>query len=125
MKWERIKDVLPIRPETVGLGQPSFRQRRVVVVCRWRGLPERYGKYKSLHMRFSRWTASGVWEKKIFQRLLRYWKLYGVSTYKRCKVVWILLQLRGGDRYELSEAQWHRIKDLLLGRGTCRADGSG
>jgi putative transposase len=30
--------------------------------ARWSDLPERYGKYKSVHMRFMRWARSGVWE---------------------------------------------------------------
>lgn len=38
--------------------------------ARWSDLPKRYGKYKSVHKRFSRWTQSGVWE-KIFKILIR------------------------------------------------------
>ena len=38
--------------------------------ARWHDLPERYGKYKSVHKRFSRWVKSGVWE-KVFHELLR------------------------------------------------------
>jgi transposase len=36
----------------------------------WRDLPERYGKYKSLHKRFSRWAKAGVWE-KVFASLIK------------------------------------------------------
>ena len=28
----------------------------------WRDLPERFGAWKNIHTRFSRWSASGVWE---------------------------------------------------------------
>jgi transposase len=35
----------------------------------WHDLPDRYGKYKSVHKRFSRWATSGVWE-KVFQQLV-------------------------------------------------------
>ena len=28
----------------------------------WHDLPERYGKWKSTHKRFSRWAKNGVWE---------------------------------------------------------------
>jgi hypothetical protein len=28
----------------------------------WRDLPERFGDWKNIHKRFSRWAASGVWE---------------------------------------------------------------
>jgi transposase len=29
----------------------------------WRDLPERFGDWKNVHWRFSRWAASGVWER--------------------------------------------------------------
>jgi transposase len=28
----------------------------------WRDIPERFGDWKNIHKRFSRWAASGVWE---------------------------------------------------------------
>ena len=31
--------------------------------ARWSDLPERYGKHKSVHKRFSRWATSGVWDR--------------------------------------------------------------
>ena len=34
----------------------------------WHDLPERYGKYKSVHKRFSRWAKAGVWE-RVFEVL--------------------------------------------------------
>jgi transposase len=30
--------------------------------ARWSDLPERYGKYKTVHKRFTRWARAGVWE---------------------------------------------------------------
>ena len=36
----------------------------------WHDLPQRYGKYKSVHKRFVRWAQSGVWN-RIFQELVR------------------------------------------------------
>jgi transposase len=38
--------------------------------ARWHDLPERYGKYKSVHKRFVRWAHIGVWE-RIFEALVR------------------------------------------------------
>jgi transposase len=29
----------------------------------WHDLPERYGKYKTVHKRFTRWAKAGVWER--------------------------------------------------------------
>ncbi len=34
----------------------------------WRDLPERFGDWKNVHRRFSRWAKSGVWE-GVFQHL--------------------------------------------------------
>lgn len=31
--------------------------------ARWQDLPERYGNWKSVHKRFTRWAKSGVWER--------------------------------------------------------------
>ncbi len=30
--------------------------------ARWHDLPERYGKWKTAHKRFTRWAKAGVWE---------------------------------------------------------------
>lgn len=34
----------------------------------WRDLPERYGKWKTVHKRFSRWCHAGIWE-QVFETL--------------------------------------------------------
>jgi len=34
----------------------------------WHDLPERYGKWKTVHRRFSRWCHAGAWE-RIFKTL--------------------------------------------------------
>jgi len=36
--------------------------------ARWSDLPERYGKYKSVHKRFTRWARAGVWA-RLFEAL--------------------------------------------------------
>ena len=68
-QWRRIEGLLPDRAGMVG--RPAEDNRRFVngvlwVVrsgMRWEDLPERYGKYKSVHKRFARWARSGVWDK--------------------------------------------------------------
>ena len=76
VQWEKIKDLLPGRVESVGrtAGDNRVFVNGVLWVLRsgahWHDLPERYGKYKSLHKRFSRWAASGVWE-MVFHELVR------------------------------------------------------
>lgn len=37
----------------------------------WRDLPERYGKWKTVHKRFSRWCHAGVWE-RVFDAITAY-----------------------------------------------------
>jgi transposase len=75
VQWERIKDFLPGRTEHVGRTAMDNRLfvNGVLWVLRsgapWHALPDRYGKYKSVHKRFSRWAASGVWE-KVFHELV-------------------------------------------------------
>ena len=36
--------------------------------CKWRALPEKYGKWYTIYMRFNRWSKNGVLE-KIFKEL--------------------------------------------------------
>ncbi len=73
-QWERIKDMLPGRKETVGVTAKDNRLFVDAVLYRyragipWRDLPERFGDFRVVHTRFSRWAQSGVWE-KLFKRL--------------------------------------------------------
>ena len=75
-QWSRIQDLLPGRTESVGrtaVDNRVFVNGVLWVLrsgARWSDLPERYGKYKSVHKRFARWAASGVWD-QIFRTLIR------------------------------------------------------
>jgi transposase len=73
-QWDRIKDFLPGREGYVG-GQAEDNRLFVEAVlyryrtgCPWRDLPERFGMWKSVHQRFSRWAKTGVFE-RIFAML--------------------------------------------------------
>jgi transposase len=74
-QWRRIEGLLPGRADTVGRTAADNRRfvNGVLWVlrsgARWHDLPERYGKYKSVHKRFGRWAANGVWD-KIFSDLV-------------------------------------------------------
>jgi transposase len=76
LQWARLKDLVPGRVEHVGRTALDNRQfiNGVLWVlrsgARWSDLPERYGKYKSVHTRFMRWARSGVWE-SLFDDLVR------------------------------------------------------
>ncbi len=71
---ERIKDWLPGRRETVGVTAKDNRLFVEAVIYRyragipWRDLPERFGDFRVVHTRFSRWSKKGIWE-KIFKIL--------------------------------------------------------
>ena len=73
-QWERIKNFLPGREETVGVTAQDNRLFVEAVIYRyragtpWRDLPERFGDWKNIHRRFSRWAKTGVWE-RVFQHL--------------------------------------------------------
>lgn len=75
-QWERIKDLLPGREETVGVTAEDNRLFVEAVLYRyragvaWRDLPERFGDWKNIHRRHRRWSESGVWE-RVFKHLAR------------------------------------------------------
>ena len=73
-QWEDIKDLLPGREGHVGVTAKDNRLFVEAVLYRyragipWRDLPERFGDWKAVHTRFSRWAKSGVGE-NLFKRL--------------------------------------------------------
>jgi len=75
-QWERIRDLLPGKtgdPGRAGADNRLFVNAVLWVLrsgARWSDLPERYGKYKTVHKRFMRWAAKGVWE-RLFKVLSR------------------------------------------------------
>ncbi len=75
-QWKRIEGLLPGRVDTVGWTAADNRVFVNAVLwvlrsgMRWQDLPECYGKYKSVHKRFSRWSTGGVWD-KVFADLVK------------------------------------------------------
>ena len=73
-QWARMEHLLPGRVGHVGGTARDNRLFVEAVLYRyragipWRDLPERFGGWKNTHTRFSRWAASGVWE-RVFQAL--------------------------------------------------------
>lgn len=74
VQWERIKDLLPGRDGYVGVTAKDNRTfiNGVLWITRsgaaWRDLPPRYGDWKNVHRRCSRWAKTGVW-KQLFEVL--------------------------------------------------------
>jgi transposase len=66
-QWERMRDRLPGRVGHVGVTARDNRLFVEAVLYRyragipWRDLPERFGAWKNVHRRFSRWAERGVW----------------------------------------------------------------
>ncbi len=66
-QWARIAGLLPGRVGHVGGTARDNRLFVEAVLYRyragipWRDLPERFGPWKAVHTRFSRWATSGVW----------------------------------------------------------------
>jgi transposase len=73
-QWERIKALLPGREETVGVTARDNRLFVEAVLYRyragiaWRDLPERFGDFRVVHLRHSRWSKTGVWQ-RVFEAL--------------------------------------------------------
>ena len=66
-QWERIRELLPGREGHVGVTATDNRLFVEAVLYRyragipWRDLPERFGDWKNVHRRHSRWSKSGIW----------------------------------------------------------------
>ena len=73
-QWERIKNLLPGRPGYVGVTARDNRVFVEAVLYRyragmpWRDLPERFGDFRVVHTRFTRWARTGVWQ-RVFETL--------------------------------------------------------
>src|SRR5215210_4733007 len=73
-QWERIKDLLPGREGHVGGTARDNRLFMAAVLYRyragipWRDLPARFGDFRLIPTRHTRWSKSGVW-KRIFAHL--------------------------------------------------------
>ncbi|WP_410487238.1 IS5 family transposase [Acinetobacter lwoffii] len=73
-QWEQIKDLLPGRMGTVGVTAKDNRLFVEAVLYRyrsgipWRDLPQRFGDFRVVHTRFSRWAKTGVWQ-RVFEVL--------------------------------------------------------
>lgn len=76
LQWLRIAPMLPGKvgdPGRTAADNRLFVNAVLWVLrsgARWSDLPERYGRFKSVHKRFTRWSRAGVWE-RVFDALSR------------------------------------------------------
>ena len=72
--WELIKDFLPGSKSYVGGTAKDNRLFLEVLLYRyragipWRDFPKRFGGFRVIHTRHTRWSKSGIWE-KVFEFL--------------------------------------------------------
>jgi len=84
-QWERIQDLLLGREGHVGVTARDNRLFVEAVLYRyragisWRDLPERFGAWKVVHTRVSRWAKAGVW-KRVFKYLVLQPQLWWTTT---------------------------------------------
>lgn len=72
-QWERLKALLP--PQKPHTGRPNKDHRRIINAilwllrtgAPWRDLPERYGSWKTVASRFSRWQKAEIWQRILSQ----------------------------------------------------------
>lgn len=73
-QWERIEELLPGRKGHVGVTAKNNRLFVEAVLYRyragipWRDLPDRFGDWRVVHTRFSRWAKTGIWQ-RLFDQL--------------------------------------------------------
>ena len=66
-QWDRIRNLLPGKASDCGVTAKNNRifLEAVLWIARtsspWRDLPERFGKWHSVYVRYDRWSKNGVW----------------------------------------------------------------
>ena len=73
-QWEKIETLLPGRDGTGGVTRKDKRLFVEAVLYRyragipWRAVPERFGDFRVIHTRHTRWSQRGVW-RRVCERL--------------------------------------------------------
>lgn len=71
--FKQIEDLLPRQRGNVRLDNLLLLNAVLYVAangCKWRALPERYGKWNTVYTRMMRWSRAGVLD-RVFERLQR------------------------------------------------------
>lgn len=70
-QFERIEKYFPVQRGNVKISNYTFINAILYIAengCKWRALPEKYGKWNSVYQRFKRWCENGVIQ-RIFNAL--------------------------------------------------------
>lgn len=70
-QFEQIEKYFPIQRGNVKINNYTFINAILYIAengCKWRTLPEKYGKWNSVYQRFKRWCENGVIQ-RIFNAL--------------------------------------------------------
>jgi transposase len=70
-QYDKIKDVLPAQRGNVEIDNITFLNALLYIAengCKWRALPERFGKWNTVYRRLDRWAKNGVIE-KLFDKM--------------------------------------------------------
>jgi len=63
-QYDKIKDVLPVQRGNVAVQNIDFLNAILYVAengCKWRQLPEKFGKWHTIYQRMRRWADKSVW----------------------------------------------------------------
>ena len=72
-QYSRIKDSLPVQRGNVSLTNLQVLNAILYVTeqgCKWRGLPQRFGRWHTIYTRMNRWAKNGVLD-RVFEHLQR------------------------------------------------------
>ena len=72
-QYQRIDSFLPVQRGNVRISNRQVLNAILYVTehgCKWRGLPERFGRWHTIYTRMNRWAKSGVLD-RVFERLQR------------------------------------------------------
>ena len=70
-QYARIEKYFPVQRGNVKIDNYTFINAILYIAengCKWRALPEKYGKWNSIYQRFKRWCENGVIQ-RIFNAL--------------------------------------------------------
>lgn len=73
-QWFRIESILPGHKNCVGVTAQDNRLFVEAILYRyragiaWRDLPEKFGNFRIIHTRHTRWSKKGIWQ-KVFELL--------------------------------------------------------